>query len=168
MTNLHPGPLPAAAVVLAAVPYDHPQARSLTRDLYTEQVATYGFADDPSTTSDASFNPGLFVVALLGGRAVGCGGWRLLGPRTAEIKRMYVQPQFRGLSLGARILDHLEADAAAHGASRLVLETGAANHAALALYRLRGYRPMPSYVAGRDPAINRALGKTVPRPPKPD
>ncbi|WP_067969771.1 GNAT family N-acetyltransferase [Nocardiopsis trehalosi] len=166
MTHLRIGPLPATAVALSAVSYGHPDARRLTSALHTEQLATYGFADDPRTTPDDYFDPpdGLFILALVHGRAVGCGGWRRLGPHTAEIKRMYVHAEARGMSLGARILDHLEADAAARGARCLVLETGSANYSALALYRARGYRAMPSYVPGRDPAVNRALGKPVPSP----
>ena len=52
-----------------------------------------------------------FVVGILGGRPVACGGYRPLGPDVAEIKRMYVEPEYRGRGLARRILVDLEARA---------------------------------------------------------
>jgi GNAT superfamily N-acetyltransferase len=105
----------------------------------------------------------LFVIAHCADapEAAGCGGWRLLDPETAEIKRMYVATTARGKGLGRRILEHLEEQAAAHGVKRLVLETGARNGAALALYRRCGYTPSPSYVPGRNLSVNRAMSKIL-------
>ncbi|MCM2431068.1 GNAT family N-acetyltransferase [Streptomyces sp. RKAG337] len=148
---------------LVAVPYDHPEARRLIQCLYAEQLALYGFADDPLAGVVEEFTPpyGLFVLGFLDGssRAVGCGGWRSLDPQTAEVKKMFVQPKARGASLGRRILELLEQHAAGSGATRLVLETGHRNQAALALYRRCGYEPLPPYVPGRNPRVNRALVK---------
>lgn len=42
-----------------------------------------------------------------------------------------------------------------------ILESGVRNTAALGLFTRSGYRPMPRYVAGRDPSINRAFVKTL-------
>ncbi|MFH0246039.1 GNAT family N-acetyltransferase [Streptomyces sp. HK10] len=167
MTHLGPAPSRSRSThLLTAVPYSHPEARRLTRALHTEQTAIYGFADDPDDTPREAFTPprGLFVIAHRAHvpEAVGCGGWRLLDPETAEIKRMYVAVSARGGGLGLHILEHLEEQAAACGVKRLVLETGVRNEAALALYRRCGYGPSPSYVPGRDMAINRAMSKKLP------
>ncbi|MET7503266.1 GNAT family N-acetyltransferase [Streptomyces microflavus] len=54
------------------------------------------------------------------------------------------------------LLEHLEQHAASRRARRILLETGRRNTAALALYNRAGYLPCPSYVAGRDPRVNRA------------
>ncbi|MER7693087.1 GNAT family N-acetyltransferase [Streptomyces sp. NPDC097610] len=152
-----------ALPLLSEVPYDHPDARHLTRALQLEQVATYGFADDPGETPAAQFDPphGLFLTAHRDGVAVGCGGVRLLNADTAEIKRMYVAVAARGHGLGQHILEYLERQAVTVGATQIVLETGFRNHGALALYQRCGYRSRPSYVPGRDPLVNRALTKQL-------
>ncbi|MFD5922826.1 GNAT family N-acetyltransferase [Kitasatospora sp. NPDC058201] len=131
-----------------------------------EQLATYGFADDPLDTPPEHFNAphGRFVVAHLKDhpQALGCGGWHMTTPGTAEIRRMYVTPEARGVSLGSQILRFLEPVAHQHGAVRAVLETGSRNLAALALYERFDYKPIPSYIPGRQPVINRAPAKDLP------
>ncbi|WP_393072233.1 GNAT family N-acetyltransferase [Streptomyces sp. LN704] len=163
MTAFSSALLGESAWLLREVSYGHPDARCLTQALYREQVATYGFADDPTDTPTAHFDPphGLFLIAHRDGVAVGCGGIRLLNANTAEIKRMYVTATARGQGLGRHILQSLEDQAASRGATQIVLETGASNHGALALYQNSGYRPRPSYVSGRDPFVNRALTKQL-------
>jgi GNAT superfamily N-acetyltransferase len=166
MTHVSPAPLIGNTTVqLTAVPYTHPEARRLTTALHAEQVATYGYADDPLETPPDHFDVprGLFVIAHLEGHphALGCGGWRMTAPGTAEIKRMYVHPDARRLSLGSQILHFLEQRAQSHGALRAILETGNRNTAALALYERFSYQPIPSYVPGRQPSVNRAMAKDL-------
>lgn len=147
---------------VTAAPYDHPDARRLTQALRAEQLGLYGFAEDPDTTPEGDFDPpGLFLIAHMGEEAVGCGGVRLLSEHTAEIKRMYVSDDARGHGIGRYILQHLERHAANRGATLILLETGRRNSAALALYHQAGYLPCPSYVAGRDPRVNRAMSKPL-------
>lgn len=74
---------------------------------------------------------------------------------------MYVQPDARGLSLGQLLLTRLEHDARRNGASRMLLESGISNTAALALYHSAGYASVPSYRKGRNPSVNRALQKLL-------
>ncbi|GAB2793437.1 GNAT family N-acetyltransferase [Streptomyces daliensis] len=158
-------PCRSAEPSLTVVPYSHPEARRLTWELHAEQASVYGFADAPDDTPARDFElpRGLFVIARTHGasEAVGCGGWRLLTPQTAEIKRMYVAASARGQGLGRQILSFLEDEAAAHGVTQLVLETGARNHSALTLYRNSGYLPRTPYVSGRDTSVNRAMTKTL-------
>ena len=82
---------------------------------------------------------GTFLVARDDGRAVGCGAIRLLDATTAEVKRMYVEPDQRGRGVGRALLTSLEAAARELGARRLVLETGTHSPDALALYRGAGF-----------------------------
>ncbi|BAJ26413.1 MULTISPECIES: GNAT family N-acetyltransferase [Kitasatospora] len=153
------------AAALSTVPYDHPEAQRLTSALHAEQLALYGFADDPRAADPAHFVPpnGLFLIAHADGHdeALGCGGWHLVAPGTVEIKRMYVSPVARGLAIGSAILRGLEQQARGIGARRAILETGSRNLAALALYAHLGYQPIPSYAPGRDPLVNRALAKQL-------
>ncbi|MEW2621389.1 GNAT family N-acetyltransferase [Streptomyces sp. NPDC048106] len=147
---------------VTAAPYDHPDARRLTQVLRAEQLGLYGFADDPDTTPEADFDPpGLFLIVHIDGEPVGCGGIRLLDEHTAEIKRMYVAERARGHGIGRYLLEQLEQHAVSRGATRIMLETGRRNTAALALYHRSGYVPCPSYVPGRDHTINRAMTKPL-------
>jgi putative acetyltransferase len=82
---------------------------------------------------------GTFVIARADGRPVGCGALRLLDEGTAEVKRMYVEPELRGRGIARAVLDRLESDARAMGASRLVLETGVDQTEAIGLYRGAGF-----------------------------
>ena len=79
------------------------------------------------------------------GEAVACGALRRLGPEQGEIKRMYVAPEYRRQALGRRILEDLEARAAAFGYKSLRLETGELQPAAISLYRSFGYVRIPCY-----------------------
>ncbi len=80
-----------------------------------------------------------FLVARVDGRALGCGAVVSSGQGWAEIKRMFVSPAARGLKLGRRLLDEIEAVAARSGERLLRLETGAKQPEALALYRSAGF-----------------------------
>lgn len=84
---------------------------------------------------------GVFLIARKDGRAVGCGAIRLLDQTTAEVKRMYVDLELRGRGVGRALLDELERRAKDIGATRLVLETGVHQHAAIALYKRAGFEP---------------------------
>ncbi|MFC4507914.1 MULTISPECIES: GNAT family N-acetyltransferase [Streptomyces] len=167
MTSVPTAPHAPAAIRLTpsvtAAPYDHPDARRLTQALRAEQLGLYSFADDPDTTPEADFDPprGLFLIAHVREEAVGCGGVRLLDDHTAEIKRMYVSGEARGHGVGRYLLEHLERHAISRGTTRIMLETGRRNTAALALYHRTGYLPCPSYVAGRDHRVNRAMTKPL-------
>jgi GNAT superfamily N-acetyltransferase len=82
---------------------------------------------------------GAFLVARQGGRAVGCGAIRVLDDTSAEVKRMYVEPEVRGQGVGRQVLDALEQAAREMGVRRLVLETGIHQDAAIALYVHAGF-----------------------------
>lgn len=73
------------------------------------------------------------------GRAIGCGAFRVLDATTAEVKRMYVEPSHRGRGVGREVLAALEASARRLGVTRLVLETGTKQAAAIGLYRAAGF-----------------------------
>ena len=85
------------------------------------------------------------LVGRIDGVPVACGAVRALEPGIGEIKRMYVVPDQRGRGLGRRLLEALEAEAAAMGFARLRLDTGERQAAAIELYRSAGYRPIAPY-----------------------
>lgn len=85
-----------------------------------------------------------FFVTRVDGVPAGCGGLKLY-EGFGELKRMYVRPRFRGIGLGKRMLDHLEAYALRQGMIVLRLETGIYQPEAIGLYERMGYRPIPPF-----------------------
>jgi putative acetyltransferase len=79
------------------------------------------------------------VVRDANGRAVGTGALAFHGD-WAELKRMWVILEARGLGVSRIILAALEAHARSEGVHNLKLETGVANYAALALYTHAGFK----------------------------
>ena len=88
---------------------------------------------------------GLLLVARLRERPIACGALKLHGEQPAELKRMWVAPDARGLGMGRRLLLELEQQAAAMGATAIRLETNRALAEAIALYRQSGYREVASF-----------------------
>lgn len=99
--------------------------------------------------------PGIrFFVLREGGQPLAMGAFKRIEPDHAEIKSMHVLAEARGRGLSRRMLDHLAAEAAADGLSRLSLETGIQPTfvAARALYERAGFAecgPFTGY--GPDP-----------------
>lgn len=81
-----------------------------------------------------------FYVARVDGHAVGCGGY-VLGPeRSAELKRIFVNPDARGRGIGQNILAVIEGAASGEGVRQMQLETGVKSFEAIRLYTRLGYR----------------------------
>jgi len=128
------------------------EAQRLLAEYFAYLAGTFPDGFDPnagSTTDDpGEMSPprGIFLVVRDDdGTAVGCGGIKLLDADTAEIKRMWLHSSTRGRGLGALLLDALEGAARELGATGGVLDTNATLEAALALYRLHGWREVAAY-----------------------
>lgn len=90
-----------------------------------------------------------FLVARNGGDVVGCCALVTAEDGTAEIKRMFVDPQARGLKVASLLMAALEAIAAEKRLTAIRLETGIYQPEAIGLYRKHGYveiGPFGSYV----------------------
>jgi DNA-binding MarR family transcriptional regulator/N-acetylglutamate synthase-like GNAT family acetyltransferase len=88
---------------------------------------------------------GLLLLARLHGDPIGCGALKLHGDGPAEVKRMWVDADARGLGVGRRLLAELERAAAARGAPAVQLETNRTLTEAIELYRSTGYREVPAW-----------------------
>jgi DNA-binding MarR family transcriptional regulator/predicted N-acetyltransferase YhbS len=142
--------LAAGAVEIAPAHPRTPDARRCLEAYAAEIDERFdgGFDEAASISAGpAELTPpaGLLLLARLDGRAVGCGALRLHGREPAEIKRMWVAPEARGLGLGRRMLEALEREAAASGARTARLETNRALVEAIAMYREAGYREVAPF-----------------------
>jgi GNAT superfamily N-acetyltransferase len=109
---------------------------------------TTGFNPSLSISADRDeLSPpaGLFLIARSEGRPVGCGALKFHPGAPAELKRMWVAPDARGLGLGRRLLAELEEHARAAGVEVLRLETNETLAEAIALYRKSGFNEVPAF-----------------------
>ena len=85
------------------------------------------------------------VVAYKDSRPVGCGAFKEYDKSLAEIKRMYVAPEVRGLGIAVTVLTNLETWASELGYSECILETGNEQPEAIRLYEKCGYKVIPNF-----------------------
>ncbi len=102
-----------------------------------------------------------FFVARVQGRAAGCGGVQIFGAEYAELKRMYVRPEFRGRRIGKLMLDRLAARAEEAGVRLLRLETGIHQSAAIRLYEAYGFRRRTAFAPYRDDPLSLYYEKSL-------
>lgn len=139
-----------------------PEAQGLIDRVQAEYVVRYG-GPDATPVDPMEFEPpgGLFLLARDDGVAVGCGGWRAHRDGAAEIKRMYVVPEYRRRGVGWLVLAALERTAAAAGYRSLELFTGLAQPEAIAMYVAAGYEPVTGFGLYRDHPSARYFGKPL-------
>lgn len=85
------------------------------------------------------------IVVFKDGTPVGCGAIKPFSATEAEVKRMFVNPDYRNQGIAAKILNELEYWATEMGFSACVLETGKKQPEAIALYQKVGYHITPNY-----------------------
>jgi len=142
--------LAASSVEIGVRDPRDPDARRCLAAYVSELASRFDGGFDPAlsiSAADDEMTPpaGAFLVALLHGEPVGCGGLKFHPGAPAEVKRMWVSPAVRGLGLGRRLLAELEAEAARHGVRVLRLETNRTLAEAIAMYRAAGYREVPAF-----------------------
>jgi uncharacterized protein (DUF952 family)/predicted GNAT superfamily acetyltransferase len=148
------GPLTADAV-RDVVPYDRrfawvptdpeaePAASLLAAD-EAELVDLYG-TSGLQPRDELRGPSGGFLVGWEDGAPVACAGFRRHDDRRAEIRRMYVVPDARSRGVGRALLGAVEAAARRRGYPTVVLDTGARQPEAEALYRSAGYAEVAPY-----------------------
>jgi ribosomal protein S18 acetylase RimI-like enzyme len=144
--------LTASMVTIAREDPTTADARWCLRQYFDELDRRFENGFDPAAGISADPHElvppaGEFLIARLRGRPLACGALKLHGTAPAEIKRMWVATDARGLGLGRRMLDALELHAAAAGARTARLETNRALVEAIALYRSAGYREVAAFNA---------------------
>jgi GNAT superfamily N-acetyltransferase len=85
------------------------------------------------------------IIAYVDDVPAGCGAFRAHDDHGAEIKRMFVHPDFRRHGIARQVLMHLENWAREEGFNHCVLETGQNQPEAIQLYKSAGYHPIPNY-----------------------
>ena len=107
-----------------------------------------GFAQEMARFDALFTRPsGLFLLACVNGELAGCVGLLRHAPDTAEVKRLYVRPSFRGLQLGRQLMVALIGRAQALGCQRLILDAVPQTTVAQQLYEAIGFEETAPYYA---------------------
>ena len=80
------------------------------------------------------------AVAYEEGIPIACGAWKRINDTTAELKRLYVLPEYRRRGVARSLIAALEADAAAADIQRMILETAVDTADSHRLYLSSGYQ----------------------------
>jgi len=127
-----------------------PAAQACIAAYFAELDARVAGGFDPSITISAAPEElteprGLLLLARLRGEPIGCAALKRQGDALADIKRMWVAAEARGLGVGRRLLTEVEQHARDRGVRTLRLETIRELHEATALYGSSGYREVPAF-----------------------
>lgn len=141
---------PCAGVTIETADPAGDEARACLAYYFEELQRRFDTGFDPAASVSADPEElvppsGWFLLARLGGEAVGCGALKVQEQGFGELKRMWVAPQLRGLGLARRLLAALEAQAAAAGVRVLRLDTSRHLPEARALYIKSGYVEIAAY-----------------------
>lgn len=136
-----------------------PDIKLLSELLHKELEIIYG-----KGTIEDFFNENIemllfYIVYDESENAIACGALKHFDDTTAEIKRMYVEPEYRGRGISKKILLQLEYDAKELNYKRLVLETGLKQPEAMSLYQKFGYKPLKCYGRHANDADSRCFEK---------
>lgn len=124
------------------------------RALFLEYASSLGFSlcfqgfDEELRQLPGMYAPprGTLLLDLQDRRPAGCVGLHDWGDGAAEMKRLYVRPEFRGRGLARALTLAALADARAIGYRAVRLDTIASTmQAAIALYRNLGFREIVPY-----------------------
>ena len=115
------------------------EVRALISALDAELCANYTSEQQHGISFPALFEPPVrFFVAHTSEGAQGCGGVALFDD-FAELKRMFVRKDARGSGVANALIKQLMQEATNAGLGLLRLETGVAQHRAIAFYRRHGF-----------------------------
>ncbi len=85
------------------------------------------------------------LIFFVGDVAVGCAGLKAYSEQAVEIKRVWVEPEYRGKHVASRMLDLLEEKSLELGFRKSILQTRPIMLDAVKLYENHGYSLIENY-----------------------
>ena len=127
--------------------YDEYETMLLKADpTFIQSLHQQNYDDEIAHLEDKYAPPrGRFYLLYADGGLAGCVGMKPLDTLCAELKRLYVRPEFRGEKLGEYLTTRILDDARQEGYRYVRLDTLPPLKTALALYRRLGFYEIPAY-----------------------
>lgn len=131
-----------------------PSELAHARELFLEYAKSLGFSlcfqsfDKELAELPGDYAPprGRLLLATYAGELAGCVALHDLGENVAEMKRLYVRPQYRGKRVGFALVQQLLADAREIGYRSIRLDTvEPVMKDAVKMYRRLRFREIPPY-----------------------
>lgn len=85
------------------------------------------------------------LIAYLDGLPIACAGLKRYSETDVEIKRVWVEPQYRGHNIATNLMNKLEFTAKQQGFGRMILQTREIMTDAVNLYKKLGYCQIQNY-----------------------
>lgn len=101
------------------------------------------------------------VMVYKDNKAVACGAFKEIDNKSVELKRIFVQKQFRGLGISRKLVNELEIWATELGYKEVILETGIKQDAAIGLYKSAGYKVTHNFDPYIDMPNSVCMGKRI-------
>ena len=85
------------------------------------------------------------LIAYSDGVAVGCAGLKRYSEEDVEVKRVWVEPAYRGRHIASKMMEKIEKKGKEEGYLRMILQTRPIMTDAVKLYESRGYVLIDNY-----------------------
>lgn len=101
------------------------------------------------------------IILFEDDQAVGCGAFKQYNTSKAEVKRMYVEPEFRNKGYASKILNRLENWAKELGYEKCILETGLRQVEAIEFYAKNKYQQISNFPPYENMSNSRCFEKKL-------
>lgn len=88
---------------------------------------------------------GLYTLAIINSKVAGGVGFKHMDAETAEVKRLYVRPEYQGCALGRALMTNLLKKLTGLGYKKVVLDAVPPTVHAKLLYESMGFYEIPPY-----------------------
>jgi len=122
-----------------------PEFEALIHRLDAELAAKNGDAQDQFTAFNALAGIEDVVIASAGGSPIACASFKRRSADTGEVKRVFLDPAWRGRGVARQLMQALETRACRKGLTTLLCETSRNFVHANRLYQALGYQVVPNF-----------------------
>lgn len=119
--------------------------RALAAELDAYYFSLVGDIQNRYAEPNRPENMQALAVVYEGAAPVAIGAWKRVDREAAEIKRIYVRPEYRRRQVASRLILALEDNAAGAGYRKFILETARNTDASHQLYLSLGYKLIDYY-----------------------